>query len=305
MKQFLFSVFVLLITLGQSMAYGTDAAPKGKIKGTVIDEQSKKPIEYATVALYKADDDKLVTGAITDYLGQFKIDQPDKGDYYLVITFIGLEDQKSTIFKVENDQHNVNLGNFFLKSASKDLGEVEVVGKRAPIEYKIDKKVINVDKQITSSAGTAVDVLENVPSVQVDIEGNVSLRGSTSFTVFIDGKPTILEPSDALRQIPSSSIENIEIITNPSVKYEPDGATGIINIITKKNYLDGLSGIVNLDAGMYDQYGGDFQLGYRINKFNFILGANYDKHTRPGSESSDRYSICRQGARKQGHKSRH
>ena len=95
MKQFIFSVFVLLITLSQINAYGTDTAPKGKIKGTVIDEQSKKPLEYATVALYRANDNKLITGAITDYLGQFKIDQPDEGDYYLLITFIGLEDQKT------------------------------------------------------------------------------------------------------------------------------------------------------------------------------------------------------------------
>ena len=140
----------------------------------------------------------------------------------------------------------------------------------------------------TSEAGTAVDILENVPSVQVDVEGNVSLRGSTGFAVLIDGKQTILEPSDALRQIPSSSIENIEIITNPSVKYEPDGATGIINIVTKKNRLDGLSGIVNANVGTYGQYGGDFQMSYRMNKFNFILGANYNRRTRPGNVSDDR-----------------
>jgi len=291
MKHFLFKVFILLLLFGQIQVFGSDTAPKGKIKGTVIDEQSKKPLEYATVALYNANNDKLITGTITDYLGQFKIDQPETGEYYLEISFIGLKDSKSNVFKIEKDEHNLNLGNFILKSASKELSEVEVVSKRAPIEYKIDKKIINVDKQITSAAGTAVDILENVPSVQVDVEGNVSLRGSSGFTVLIDGKPTILDPSDALRQIPSSSIENIEIITNPSVKYEPDGATGIINIITKKNYLDGLSGIANLDAGMYDQYGGDFQLSYRANKFNFILGANYHKHARPGSEISERNSL--------------
>ena len=125
----------------------------------------------------------------------------------------------------------------------------------------------------------------------MDVEGNVSLRGSTGFTVLIDGKPTILDPSDALRQIPSSSIENIEIITNPSVKYEPDGATGIINIITKKNRLDGLSGIANVNVGTYDQYGGDFQLSYRMNKINFIFGANYNKRGRPGYMTSERTTL--------------
>ena len=109
--------------------------------------------------------------------------------------------------------------------------------------------------------------------------------------VLIDGKPTILDPSDVLRQIPSSSIENIEIITNPSVKYDPDGATGIINIITKKNPLEGVSGIVNANVGTFEQYGGDFQLSYRVSKFNFILGANHNKRPTPGSLISERFNL--------------
>ncbi len=280
--------FICLL-LVYSKGYADDNLnPDGKIKGAVADAKTEKPVEYATVALYNAVNNELLTGVITDYLGHFKLDQPESGDYYLVITFIGLEDIKTDIFKVEDKHSNINLGNFFFESSSNELEGVEVVAKRAPVEYRIDKKVINVDKQITSEAGTAVDVLENIPSVQVDVEGNVSLRGSTGFTVLIDGKPTILDPSDALRQIPSSSIENIEIITNPSVKYEPDGATGIINIITKKNRLDGLSGIANANIGTYDQYGGDFQLSYRMNKINFIFGANYNKHGRPGYATSER-----------------
>jgi len=291
MKKFIL-IFTIII-LGQHIGFadGEGLPPKGKIKGAVIDADSKEPLEYATIALYNSGDNKLVSGTITDYMGHFKLEQPDKGNYYLLITFIGLEEQKTDVFSVEEDHGNINLGNFFLKSNSKELNEVEVVGKRAAIEYRIDKKVINVDKQITAEAGTAVDILENVPSVQVDVEGNVSLRGSTGFTVLIDGKPTILEPSDALRQIPSSSIENIEIITNPSVKYEPDGATGIINIVTKKNRLDGLTGIVNANVGMYGQYGGDFQLSYRMNKFNFVFGANYNKRTRPGDVTNERTTL--------------
>lgn len=275
----------MLLSLGGFAS--EDMAPKGKIKGAVVDKANKKPLEYATVALYSADD-KLVTGTITDYLGHFKLDRPEKGTYYLKITFIGLKDKITDEFDVDDDLNNINLGNIFLESDSKKLQEVEVVSRKAPVQFKIDKKVIAVDKQITADAGTAVDILENVPSVQVDIEGNVSLRGSTGFTVLIDGKPTILDPSDALRQIPSSSIENIEIITNPSVKYEPDGSTGIINIITKKNYLDGLSGIANLNAGMYNQYGGDLQLSYRLNKVSFLIGADINNRTRPGDVINER-----------------
>jgi len=288
MKNIIILILLTITVIISTGIYATEVTPpKGKIKGSVVDKTAGKPLEYATVALY-TDDNELITGTITDYLGHFKLDRPEKGDYYLLISFMGLKDKTTEIFNVDDGQNNINLGNIYLLSAAKELGEVEVVSKRASVQFKIDKKVISVDKQLTAEAGTAVDILENVPSVQVDIEGNVSLRGSTGFTVLIDGKPTILEPSDALRQIPSSSIENIEIITNPSVKYEPDGATGIINIITKKNYLDGLSGIVNLNAGMYGQYGGDLQLSYRLNKVSFVFGANYNQRTRPGDVINER-----------------
>jgi len=285
----LYCLLGLFIFSGNAAA--SDAPPKGKIKGTVIDEKAKIPLEYATVALFKASNDSLLTGTVTDFLGHFKIDIPVSDEYYVEVSFIGYEKLQSEVFFAPSKEDNVNLGNIALPPSSSMLREIEIVSKSAPVEYKIDKKVINVDKQITAAGGTAVNVLENIPSVQVDVEGNVSLRGSTGFTVLIDGKPTILEPSDVLRQIPASSIENIEIITNPSVKYEPDGATGIINVITKKNHLDGLSGIINVNAGTYDQYGGDFQLSYRTNKFNFILGANYNKRSRPGNESSERETL--------------
>ncbi len=282
----LFLLFV--IATHSAFAGGELENAKGKIKGAVLEGKTKQPLEYATISLYSADDNKLITGTITDHLGHFKLELPAPGNYYLVISFIGLKDIKSDVFHVENLEHNVHLGNFILMSDSKVLKEVEIVSKQAPIEFKTDRKVIRVDKQITALGGTAVDVLENVPSVQVDVEGNVTLRGSSGFTVLIDGKPTILEPSDVLRQIPSSSIQNIEIITNPSVKYEPDGATGIINIITKKNHLDGLSGNINLNAGNYGRYGGDLLLNYRVKKVNFFIGGNYNTRPRPGTIESQR-----------------
>ncbi len=287
----MFTILSVFININSGFCAGDSKSPKGKIKGAIVDAQNEKPLEYATVALYDIND-KLITGSITDYLGHFKIDRPEDGEYYLVVTFIGLKEKKSDIFTVKNE-NNINLGNIYLESDSENLEEVEVKARRASVQYKIDRKVINVDKQLTAEAGTAVDILENVPSVQVDIEGNVTLRGSTGFTVLIDGKPTILEPSDALRQIPSSSIENIEIITNPSVKYDPDGATGIINVVTKKSYLDGLSGIANVSAGMYGQYGGDLQLNYRVNKVSFLVGAYLNHRSRPGDVISERETISK------------
>jgi len=284
----IWSLVILLLIFSKS--YADDSMkPDGKIKGAVAEMKSEKPVEYATVSLYHADNDEFITGVITDYLGHFKLDQPQApGQYYLSISFIGFEEIKSEVFKVSSDRSNINLGNFFFEPSATELEGVEITAKVAAVEYRIDKKVINVDKQITAEAGTAIDVLETIPSVQVDVEGNVTLRGSSGFTVLIDGKPTILDASDVLRQIPSSSIEDIEIITNPSVKYEPDGAAGIINIITKKNRLDGLSGIANANVGTYGQYGGDFQLNYRLNKINLVFGANANQRTRPGEARSER-----------------
>lgn len=279
----------MMLLTSNVFASDPDVAGKdGKVKGVILDSNSNEPVEYATIALYKVDSDELVTGTISDHMGHFKIDKLEMTSYYLIISFIGYEDKKSENFQIKINSRTFNIGTIFIKSLSKELEEFNVVEKKAAIEYRIDKKVINVDKQITAEGGNAVDILENVPSVQVDVDGNVTLRGSSGFTVLIDGKPTIMEPSDVLRQIPSSSIENIEIITNPSVKYDPDGATGIINIITKKNRLEGVSGVANANVGTYGQYGGDFQLSYRKNKVNLVLGANHNTRARPGYSTRNR-----------------
>ena len=287
---FLVTVQIIFLT---GIAFSNLPESKGKLKGIVIDSEKKEGLEYATISVYRNGDNRLVTGTVTDMYGHFKFENLEPGNYYLVVAFLGMNDQKIENISIENMEVNVNVGKIFLSPSAKNLGEVEIVSKRAPVEYMIDKKVITVDRQITSTSGSAVDVLENVPSVKVDVEGNVTLRGSSGFTVLVDGKPTILDPSDALRQIPASTIENIEIITNPSVKYRPDGSSGIINIITKKNHLDGLSGIVNLNAGMYGAYGGDVLLSYRFKKLNVFAGANYNKRTRPGTSFSKRetYSL--------------
>ena len=160
--------------------------------------------------------------------------------------------------KIGPEASAVNMGNIILSASKHQIANVEVVAERNRIEYKIDKKVINVTNDINASGGTAVTVLENTPSVEVDIDGNVSLRGSSSFTVLVDGRPGVLSGSDALKQIPSSAIQNIEIITNPSVKYDPDGMAGIINVVMKKNIISGVNGVLNLNLGTGEKYGADF-----------------------------------------------
>lgn len=279
---------MLLVSSGVGANNPADIEKDGIVKGRIYDGKSKVPIEYATVAIYKKEDDSVVTGTISDEQGEFKIKGLTPGTFYVVVSFLGYENKRFDDIAVERGRGVVDLGTISMGSSSTAIDEIEVVSERQSVEYKIDKKVVSVGKQMTSASLSAVEVLENVPSIRVDIEGNVSLRGSTGFTVLIDGKPTVLDPSDVLRQTPASTIENIEIITNPSAKYQPDGTGGIINIVTKKNRSQGLQGLFNVKAGSHDMYGGDFLLNYRKNKLNFNLGADYNYRPHPGESFSER-----------------
>nr|WP_321452018.1 TonB-dependent receptor [uncultured Carboxylicivirga sp.] len=289
-KRIVLLITVLLLTSTTWLEANNPEAPEkdGVVKGKIYDGKSKKPIEYATVAIYKKEDDSVVTGTITDESGQFKVKGLKPGSFYIVVSFLGYENKRYDDVQVKSARDIVDLGEIALGASSTAIDEIEVVSERQSVEYKIDKKVVSVGKQMTSASLSAVEVLENVPSIRVDIEGNVSLRGSTGFTVLIDGKPTVMDPSDVLRQIPASTIENIEIITNPSAKYQPDGTGGIINIVTKKNRLQGVQGLFNLKGGSFGMYGGDFLLNYRKNKFNFNLGGDYNYRPFPGSSYSER-----------------
>lgn len=260
----------------------------GQISGTIIDSLSNSPLEYATVALYRKKNNELVNGTITKKNGKFYIEKLTPGKYSLKVSFMGYNDKYVNGITINRDQQIINLKQINISPNVQSLGEVVVDGGIASIEYHIDKKVINVSKQITSVSGSAVDVLENVPSIKVDIEGNVSLRGSTGFTVLIDGRPSVLDANDALQQIPASTIDNIEIITNPSAKFDPDGNAGIINIISKKNKLQGFSGVVNLNGGLNDKYGGDVLLNYKKRKVNVYFGADYNLRSHPGDRYSER-----------------
>lgn len=262
----------------------------GKITGIIIDVLSQQPLEYANIAIYSKNDSSLVTGGITNESGMFNVNGMTYGQYYLEANFIGFDKTSIGDINLDKDNPLYDSGKINLSPAALELGSIDVVADKSMVEYKLDKKVINVSQVVNAAGGTAVDVLENTPSVQVDIEGNVTLRGSGSFTVLIDGRPSVLSGSDALRQIPASALENIEIITNPSAKYEPDGQAGIINLVMKKNSMNGLSGIFNASLGTGDKYRGDFTLNYRTEKFNITAGANWRDETNYGSMISKRES---------------
>ena len=259
------------------------SAKSAVVRGRIIDRESGHGIEYASVVLHRSSDSSMVQGTISRADGRFAIDGIDGGLYYLEISFMGYERRVVDGIRVR-DGEDVRLGEIALDVTSIELEEVEVAADRAPVSYEIDKKVINVERQITATSGSAVDVLQNVPSVTVDLDGTVRLRGSGSFTVLIDGRPSTLDASEALEQIPSSAIESIEIITNPSAKYDPEGVSGIINVIMKKGRKAGTTGVFNLNGGFEDRYGADFLLTQRTEDFSFYFGADYSKRTREATE---------------------
>ncbi len=258
----------------------------GGIFGNVYDSITKGPIEYANIIVFTSKDSIQQTGTVSNKEGKFNLTGLNPGNYYVDIQFIGYEKHRVNNVKIPNTHLKVDLGNIFLKPSTVNLDNVVVEGTRSPITYQIDKKVIDVSQLGTVISGNAADVLENVPSVTVDIDGNVSLRGSTNFTVLIDGKPTVMDPQDVLQQIPASSIENMEIITNPSAKYDPEGNAGIINIKLKKNKNLGLSGIANANAGVNDKYGGDFLFQYRTSSLNYNFGVDYNRRFFDGTRTS-------------------
>jgi outer membrane receptor protein involved in Fe transport len=278
------SVFMLaMVSTGLSQEPQVRRLPPGTIVGRVVDAELGTPLEYANAVLYESVSNAQITGAMTDSNGVFRLFQVKPGTYDLEVTFMGYYPKEVGGLVVGNDLELVRAGIIELERAVLMMEGVEVTSEKPAVEFKIDKKVINVSKDFTAISGTAVDVLQNAPSVTVDVEGNVSLRGSTNFTLLIDGRPTVLEPNDALQQIPASNIEQIELITNPSAKYDPSGIAGIINVIMKKQKAQGTNGIANLNIGLDDKYGGDFLVSHRTEKLNIFVGANYNDRTFPGS----------------------
>lgn len=259
----------------------------GGITGKVIDKQSGSPMEFANIVVFRTSDEMQINGGVTNEDGIFTIRGIRPGNYYVEISFIGFDKQVIEDVTIERGRI-VDLETIILSAHSFDTDEVVVEGGRSPITYEIDKKVISVDEQITGTSGSAVDILETVPSVTVDIEGNVSLRGSSNFRVLIDGRPSILDPADILEQIPASSIENIEIITNPSAKYDPEGSAGIINIVLKKTKRSGYSALAELIGGARNKYGGQLLGEYKTEIYNFTVGLDYRDFTSYGSEEDRR-----------------
>ncbi len=249
----------------------------GVITGALHDASTNEHVEYGSVVLFRSADSTMITGALTDTKGKFLIEKIKPGKYYIRVQFIGYDNKIIPNVNISNQNADIKLGDISIQPSSSSLSGVVITSQKALITNNLDKKVITVDKNMAIGGGTATDVMENVPSVSVDADGNVSLRGNPNITLLIDGKPssqTGISASDVLNQIPANAIESVEVITNPSVRYDPDGTTGIINIVLKKKALQGFSGIISGNAGTGDKYNGSLNLNYRQNKFNIFVGAD-------------------------------
>ena len=296
----LFILLTLLISSYTINATEIEAPAEPEIKGKIIDMETDGPLEYATVSLFNSQDSTLVTGVITDSKGNFSL-KAKPGKYYVVLQFIGYESKTINI----NLKNNISLGDIVLRPDSALLEEVEVVAEKSTRTMTLDKRVFNVGKDVSSTAGNAIEVLDNIPSVNVDVEGNVSLRGDSGVQILVDGKVSGLagvSTQDALRSLQADMIEKIEVVTNPSVRYDAEGTAGIINIVLKKDKRKGLNASVDLRGGFPVQWGEKFfkedfpfqtglgaSVNYRFKKFNVF--ANYNFNYR--DDISDGYTLTK------------
>ncbi|OSY87043.1 TonB-dependent receptor [Tenacibaculum holothuriorum] len=254
------------------------------ISGKIADKNTKETIPYATVIIKSKTNNKTITGGITDDKGTFEISKIPVNDFFVEVQFIGY---KTITKEVKNNKRKTNLGTLFIEESAQVLDEVSIVAERSTIEQKIDRKVINVGKDLTTAGATASDIMGNIPSVSVNQDGEIALRGNENVRVLIDGKPTNIEASQLLQQIPSASIKKIELITSPSAKYNPEGMSGIINIVLHKNAKLGFNGNINLGLtqGEKTRFNGSLGLNYRTGKFNIYgnYGNSFGKNTLKGS----------------------
>ncbi len=249
------------------------AQNKFQIKGKVIDSQTNTPLNYTTIRVFKTTDSTLAGGSICDEKGQFLIDIP-QGQFYTVIEFIGYKSQKTSDFSLSKEQPVYDLGTVRLLASAQKLDEVVVKGEKSTMELTLDKRIFTVGKDLANRGGTATDLLSNIPSVSVDTDGNVKLRGSDNVRILIDGKPSGLvsfKGSSGLQQLQGNMIEKVEIITNPSARYEAEGMSGIINIVLKKEQKQGFNGSFEITTGYQPNYGIAANLNYRKNKINFFI----------------------------------
>jgi hypothetical protein len=259
-------------------------AGTARVYGRVIDAQTRHPADYASVSILLVAKDSLISGMLTESNGDFSFDNIPKGTFRLKVTYMGYKDYVKTITVAAGAEQD--LGNIAIETNAKKLNEVVVTGERAASTLAVDKKVFNVDKDLSSRGGSAMDVMQNLPGVAVDADGNVTLRNNSPL-IYVDGKPTTL----TLDQIPSDQIDRVEVITNPSAKYEAAAAGGIINVVLKHNTKPGYNGLISMLVGTNDQYNGTANINFHKKKIGASLSANVSGATSPTVSYDNRTNL--------------
>ena len=283
----LFAVTLLIASTGFSQS--GRSMKNSEVRGSVIDSTSLVPIEYATIALYHLQDSSLVTGGVTDREGTFFIKSVPFGAYLFKVTYLGYNPFTKTNLIIEGKISD--LGEFQLVKGGEELEAVTVTGEKLGLETRIDKKIFNADKSIVSKGGNGLDLLRDVPTVEVDENDVILLRGDANVTILIDGRPSAMPVNQFLKQLPASAIEKVEIITNPSAKYDPEGMSGILNIILKKNRQKGFNGNLNTSLGQGEEGGkvrGSTGLNYRTKQLNLFSNYSYSYNHSGSGGLTDR-----------------
>lgn len=271
--------FLLLITQFLSFAQGKPQVARIKISGKVIEKISRQPLEYTTITFLTPNSTKSIAGGITNPKGEFDINVTP-GIYDIKVEFISF---KPIVIKQKDLQKSTNLGEIALEEDASQLNEVVVRAEKSSVEIKLDKKVYNVGQDMMVKGGTVSDVLDNVPSVSVDTEGNVSLRGSDNIRILIDGRPSYaVNIAEALKQLPADAIDKVEVITNPSARYDAEGGSGLINIILKKGKNQGFNGTLIASTGIPETYGVTANVNYKTEKLNYFTTLGYNHRTNEG-----------------------
>ncbi len=269
-------------------SFMSNMTPIGKVIGILRDSSNRQPLEFASIALLKVKDSTAVGGSLTDDKGQFRIEDVMPGRYFIRITSIGYRQLDSKPFMLNPQEPLKDFGGVWMPPSSRVLKETEIVGEKVEYVNSLDKKVYNVDKSMINAGGSASEVLQNIPSVNVDIDGKISLRGSEQVTILIDGKPAGLTGDNRgsiLQQLPAGSIDQIEVVTNPSAKYDAEGTSGIINIKTKKDKNPGINGTATVGVGTKDKYNASLNLNRRTKTNNLYFNYSFrdDRRTNEGN----------------------
>ena len=281
MKKILLLVFLLI----GSYSYSQNPEPV-TVKGKLIDKNTGTPLEFATISFISKDPQKAPQGGVTDLEGNYNI-KVTPGTYTIKWEYITF---KSEVRENQVISEDKDFGTISLEIDVAELDTLVIVAEKTTVDIRLDKKIYNIGKDLTVRGGSASDVLDNVPSVSVDVEGNVALRGNDNVTILIDGRPSALvgfNGAEALRQIPADAIEKVEVITSPSARYDAEGTAGILNIILRKNKLVGFNGSLQLDTGYNPQLGTSFNGNFRTDKWNFFTNTGFRYRERPGNASSN------------------